>query len=342
MNMMNQEERQDVKPAFNLNDELPLPRIVPVHLDVLPPRWAKFAKKQKVQLHLAVLYENEAGTGKLWPATNVLAMGVARGDHKGNRKAGDSTSGGYGVAMATAIKMSHARDAQFPIDGFVAIINNSLPEGKRKALTDLGVELDDKARTAVEAMVRAEELERDGAFWLTRQYWNRDNGDGYQRIAKHIAHSLPLLGLAAWGVGSGGGCSGVMPVLTQEFASRELPLRRIAVVVEDGEKVGGVRDEISLEPGTLDWRSPNIDGVRIVGESASYGFSAALWRQADFRSGPSTGFAAEGAMLAARELAIMRVLDEYRADDGMVHILAPSMDTRDPYEAEYAEKNIYF
>lgn len=342
MNTMTHQGEQEVKPAFNLNDELSLPRIVPVHTDVLPPRWARFAKKNKVQLHLAVLYENEAGTGKLWPATNILAMGVARGDHGENDAAGDSTSGGYGVAEMTAIKMSLARDPNFPIKRFVAVINRSLPAGKRAALTDRGVELDDEADNAIAAMKRAEKLAAEGRFWLTSQYWNPDNSAGYRRVAEHIAASVPHLGLIAWGVGSGGGCSGVMPVLTSAFADRTLPLRRIAVVVEDGKSVGGVRSEEALEPGTLDWRAPNIDGARFVGEDESYGFSAALWRQDDFRCGPSTGFAAEGAMLAARELVLMRVLDQYRADDGLVHMLAPSMDTRDPYEEEFAKKNIYF
>lgn len=327
-------------PSMSLNEQLALPRIVPVDTDALPKKWRGYARQHKLKLYIVVLYENNAGTGKLWPASNILERGIARGDHGSNTKAGDSTSGGYGMAMATAIKWYRERNHSFPIKKFVAVVGRSLPKGKRAALEELGVALCD-AEDSLHAMEVAARLAERGDFWGTRQYWNPDNGDGYRRVAVHIAKELPELGVIAWGVGSGGGCSGVMPVLTSAFAQRAFPLRRVAVVVQNGQKIGGVRDELSLEPGTNEWRTPHIDTARLVGEEESYGFSASLWQQG-LVCGPSTGFAAEGGMLGAQELVIMRADVGYRAADGYLHIAVPAMDMRDPYREEYGERYIYF
>lgn len=343
MNTPNVMRTGDVRPAHDLNAELSEAPIISVPTEVLPPRWAKFSKKNKAKLHVAVLCNNVAETGKLLPASYILAYGVARGDHNGADTAIDSTSGGYALAFAAAIKWQLARDPSFPVRRFIAVVPKSLPKGKRAALEAAGVELID-AGNAVEAMQLAEELAAKHGYWYTRQYWNPDNSRGYEHNARSMAARLPEMGLVAWGVGSGGGCSGTMPVLTEVFADRTLPLRRVAVVVEDGQKIGGVRDEVALEPGSLPWRAPNIDGVRFVGENVSYGFSAALWSTPGgvLLCGPSTGFAAEGAMLAARELVIMRKFDELRAADGFVHMLVPSLDRRDPYLVEFEERFLFF
>jgi hypothetical protein len=37
----------------------------------------------------------------------------------------------------------------------------------------------------------------------------------------------------------------------------------------------------------------------------------------------------------------MRRLDEFRAPDGYVHVLVPSLDKRSPYRSEYEQKGIY-
>jgi cysteine synthase len=204
-----------------------------------------------------------------------------------------------------------------------------------------------EAPDALGAMALARSLAQERGYWFTNQYGNPDNSRGYERLALGIAQRLPDLGLVAWGVGSGGGCSGVMPVFQSHYAGRAFAFRRIAVVVEDNQKVGGVRDEAALEPGTNTWHGATIDGVRIVGEDASYRVSAAIWRQkgrtpdAACLGGPSTGFAIEGALLACRELALMRTLDRIRAPDGFVHVLTPSLDTRAPYREEYESKGVY-
>lgn len=324
---------------------LQLPRIVTTDPEVLPPHPSKFFIKNRVKLHIVLLYENDAENGKLWPAFNILARGIARGDHGDTDAVIDSTSGNYGVALAVAIRECTRLDPVFPIKRVIAVVARSLPQGKRARLQQQGIELID-AEDAIDAMGVAEKIAKDRGYWYTRQYWNTDNSDGYRRVAEHIAAQLPMLGMVAWGVGSGGGCSGVMPVLQQCFKDRRFGLQRIAVVVEDGQKIGGVRDEAALEPGSLEWRA-HVDDVRFVGEESSYRFSSALWRQQKSSprnaclGGPSTGFVAEGAYLAARRLGIMRNLDEIRAPDGFVHILVPSLDKRTPYRSEYEQKGVY-
>ncbi|HET9641590.1 MAG TPA: pyridoxal-phosphate dependent enzyme [Candidatus Paceibacterota bacterium] len=307
---------------------------------MLPPHWEAFFKSNGIKLHIVILYENEARTGKIWPASEIIMKGVERGDHKGSTKAIDSTSGGFGRGAATVIRMARARDPSFPVTQFVAVVPRSLPKGKREMLIENGIELID-AEDAIDAMRVAEQVAAEKGYWYTRQYWNPDNSKGYWAIAHHLANEIPELGICAWGVGSGGGCSGIMPVLTSSFRDRPFKLWRVAVVAEDGHKIGGVRDQASLEPGTLKWRSPNIDDVRFIAENVSYRNSAALWRQKGLRVGPSTGFAVEGACLAARSLGIMRQLDDFRGGDGYVHIAVPAVDERTPYRDEFEEKGFY-
>jgi cysteine synthase len=346
---MNSPSTAEVKPKryIDINAVLQEPRIVPVDLDVLPLQWERFCVKNKIKPYLIVLYDNPAETGKLWPTSLIALNGVNRNDHHGSDTACDSTSGGYGLAWAALIKMYQKRDPSFPIKRFVAVVPRTLPLGKRRKLLEEGVEIID-ADDATTAMKIAEEISKERGYWYTRQYWNPDNSEGYIRVAHIIADRLPDLGMVAWGVGSGGGCSGVMPVFSERFKNRSFGFRRIAVVVEDGQRVGGVRDEYGLESGSLGWRAPNIDGVRFIGEDAAYKFSAAIWRHQNRHpenaclGGPSTGFAAEGAMLALRELVIMRRENEIRAPDGYIHVASPSLDRRDPYREEYAQKAIYW
>ncbi len=319
--------------------QLQLPRIVEVHNTVLPPLWEAFFKKNSVRLHIVLLYENEASNGKIWPASEIIAKGIARGDHKGSDTVIDSTSGNYGVALAAVIRRERDNPS-FPLKRVIAVVSRSLPKGKRERLLKWGIELKD-AENPIDAMLVAEQIAAKEGYWYTKQYWNPDNSRGYWRVAHQIASEVPYLGICAWGVGSGGGCSGVMPVLKEAFKHRTFGFWRVAVVAEDGHKIGGVRDEVALEPGSLDWRASNIDDVRIIAEEPSYGNAAALWRQKGLPVGPSTGFAMEGACLAARSLGIMRRLDEFRAPDGYVHMLIPSLDQRSPYRHEFEQKRHY-
>jgi cysteine synthase len=314
---------------------LTLPRIISVKTEALLPHWAEFFTKVRAVLYLVLLYENEAKNGKLWPAIEILVRGVLRGDHHGSNTVIDSTSGNFGVALAVAVRLCRKYFPDFPITRVIAVVSRSLPQGKRERLLAFGIELID-ATDAIDAMRVAEAVAKERGYWYTRQYWNRDNTTGWRPVAEHIAEQMPWLGMAAWGVGSGGGCSCVMPVLKECFKGRGFGFHRVAVVVEDGQKIGGVRDEAALEPGSLEWR--NVDDVRFVAEDPSYRFSAALWEQED--AGPSAGFAGEGACLAARRLFIMRKFDKIRAPDGLVHIAIPVLDTREPYRHEYQQKGI--
>lgn len=329
-----------------ISSPLALPRIVSLDHRALPPNWQKFFAEKRIRLHVVVLYENDAGNGKLWPAYHIVSEGVARGDHGKADTIIDSSSGNYGTAVAEVVRRMNQNSSTFPIKKVVMVVSQSLPEGKRALLRQRDIELID-AKDPVDAMLVAERVAREQKYWYTCQYRNKDNTCGYERVGHHIADQLPWLGMAAWGVGSGGGCSGIMPILHKRFKDRKTTFVRVAVVVEDGQKVGGVRDEKSLEPGSLEWRGP-IDDVRFIAEDASYKFSAALWGQ-QYPSaervcwgGPSTGFAAEGAALAVRRLSIMHRLDDLRHDDGWVHVLVPSLDTREPYRTEYAERGIYW
>lgn len=323
-------------------------RIVPIDTEVLPARCADFFEKNRAKLHIAVLYENEARTGKLWPAVEIVNRGIARGDHGNADTATDSTSGNFGRALKEVVDQANREDPAFPIKRVVAVVPRSLPPGKRKQLTDQSIDLIDAA-DSMAAMDMAKRAAEERGYWYTRQYWNEDNSRGYWPVANYIADHLRELGMLVCGVGSGGHSSGLSSTLTLRFKEeRKLPFWRAGVVVEEGEQVGGVRGERALEPGSLAWRAPNVDDVRFVGNDPSLRFSAALWRQdanipgKGLVCGPSTGFASEGAWLAARNLVMMRRFDEFRASDGFVHILVPSLDTRDPYREEYAEKGIYF
>ena len=49
----------------NLNAMREGPRMVEVDINVLTPRWTRFCRDNNVKLHMIVLSENRAGTGKL-------------------------------------------------------------------------------------------------------------------------------------------------------------------------------------------------------------------------------------------------------------------------------------
>lgn len=314
------------------------PRIATVQNEVLPSNWRQFCAHNRIQLHLLVLHENQAQNGKLYPAQSILERGLSRGDHHDADTVIDSTSGNFGIALAKEIARGNRITSSYPLKRVIAVVPRSLPQGKRERLIENGITVID-ADDQIHAMIVAKRLAKEHGYWYTKQYDNEDNSIGWHPVAEFVANQLPMLGIVAWGVGSGGGCSGVMPILHERFEGRLYGFHRVAVVVEDGQKVGGVRDEQALEPGSLQWRAPHIDDVRFVGADRSYHVSAALWRQEN--CGPSTGFAVEGAFLAARSLGIMHKLDAVRAQDGFVHVLVPSLDKRAPYRAEYERNGVY-
>lgn len=339
----------------NLNEKLELPPIVTIDTETLPIKWQKFAEENRTRLYLVVLYHNKARNGKIWPASQIIWDGIRDGKHTRTDTIIDSTSGNYGVALAAVI--SHVRELwpDFPITHIKAVVSRTLEQGKRNVLMARGIELIE-ANDSLDAQKVAREVAEKYGYWYTEQYWNPSNSAGYWRVVKYVADQISNLGIMACGVGSGGSCTEFMRVLKERFRTRATGLYRVGVVVEESETVGGVRGEAALKPGTLPWRA-NIDDARFVGADPSYLFSAALWRQSvsgmypapvagrnllACMGGPSTGFVAEGAMLAARSLSIMDRLGEFRARDGFVHVAVPVLDTRDPYRAEYEKRGIYF
>lgn len=327
---------------FNLNAELALPRIAKINTEFLAEKWIPLAEKNRLALTVVPLYENEAGSGKLWPASKIIEDGIRAGKHLTTNTIIDSTSGNFGVALAVELRRIRKLEPGFPITRIVSVIPRTLEKGKRDILLAQGIELEE-AVDSLDAQKMARRLAEERGYWYTEQYWNPSNPAGYRRVAEHIAACCPEVGIMACGVGSGGGSSGTNLVLAQCLKDRSFALHRVAVAVLEGETVGGVRGAAALEPGTLPWR-PNVDDVRFVGADDSYRFSAALWQQPwnACLGGPSTGFAAEGAMLAAHRLLMMEILDKYRAQDGFVHIVIFSLDMRDPYRAEYKKRGIYF
>lgn len=320
--------------------ELALPHIAEVWDDCIPDKWQEVFAENKVKLYIIHLHKNGVGNGKIWPARSVIAKGVARGDHEGSDTVADSTSGNYGVSLAAAVKECLAQDKDFPVKKIVMGVPASLPEGKKRLLLDCGIELIE-AKDSTDAMHQIERLSKKHGWWYTRQYWNPDNPAGYEPVARHIAHELPHLGICVWGVGSGGGCTGIMSGLTALFAERKQPLWRVAAVVEDGQKVPGVRDRKGLQPGTLPWWR-YVDDIRFVGEEASMVFSSLFWQQPSVDVGPSTGFVAEATALAVRHLQMHRRLDAFRDEKGNLQVLIPAMDGRAPYAAEYRARGIHW
>lgn len=310
--------------------------IIAVNNSVLPPEWAERFAKHKVQLHYLDLTRNSAKNGKFWPARKILKQAIEQ--YPEAVALVDSTSGNYGVALAIALEEYRKEHPECRLTRIIMAVSKSLPQGKRKLLLDRGIELIE-AENSVHAMEVAKEYAEKNGFVYTRQYWNPANSDGWNPVGDFIADTMPEVGVVAWGVGSGGGCSGVMRVLGERFEERSFGLCRVAVVVEDGNAVGGVRGEKQLEPGTLPWWR-FVNATRYVNEEKSNRFSSSLWQQEGVFVGPSTGFAAEGACLAVRNLIMLRILNQFRASDGFVHVLVPSLDMCWPYRAEYERMGI--
>lgn len=312
------------------------PQFVAVNNSVLPIEWEERFARHRVQLYYLDLTRNPAKNGKYWPARKILVRMMER--YPNAVALVDSTSGNYGVALAEALKEYRRTHPECRLTRIIMAVSKSLPEGKRKLLLDCGIELLD-AKDSLDAMRVAKEYAEANRFVYTGQYWNPANSDGWNPIGNFIADSMPEVGVVAWGVGSGGGCSGVMRVLAERFEERDFGLWRVAVVVEDGNTVGGVRGEKQLEPGTLPWWR-FVNETRFVSEAKSNGFSSSLWQQDEVFVGPSTGFAAEGACLAVRNLVMLRMLNRFRAKDGFVHVLVPSLDLCWPYRDEYQRMGI--
>ena len=316
--------------------EFQSPRIIAVRNSVLPVEWAERFKKEKVKLYYLDLTRNPAKNGKYWPAREILKQAIEQ--YPKAEALVDSTSGNFGVALAKALQEYRKGHPECKLTRIIMAVSKSLPEGKRKLLLDCGVELLE-AKDSLDAMKVAKMYAKKNGHVYTRQYWNPANSDGWNPVGNFIADELPDVGVVAWGVGSGGGCSGVMRVLGERFEERSFGLCRVAVVVEDGSSVGGVRGEKQLKPGTLPWWR-YVSDIRFVDEKHSNRFSSSLWRQKGVYVGPSTGFAAEGACLAVRNLVMLRTLNRFRAKDGFVHVLVPSLDGCWPYRNEYERMGI--
>lgn len=310
--------------------------IVEIDNSVLPPEWAERFAKHKVKLFYLDLTDNPAGNGKFFPACEILKRAVEQYPYA--KALGDSTSGNYGVALAKALEQYRKEHPECRLTRIIMAVSKSLPSGKRKLLLDCGIELLD-AKDSLDAMKVAKEYAEENGHVYTGQYWNPANSDGWIIVGEFIADIKPDVGIFAQGIGSGGGFSGVGRVLGERFEERGFGLWRTAVVVEDGNSIGGVRGEKQLAPGTLPWWR-YADEVRFVDEKHSNRFSSSLWQQKGVYVGQSTGFAGEGACLAVRNLIMLRKLNQFRAPDGFVHVLVPSLDQCWPYREEYERMGI--
>ncbi len=341
--------------VYDLNLNRTPPRMIPIVLAAVPDPWFEFCSDNKIQPIQITAYENEVENQKIWAACGVLARGIERGDHANQKKIVDSSSGNFVLALAWACDEIKRRWPGFPVEGVVAVVPRSTPKEKRLLLEAAGIELA-YADNSLAAMELAAELAEKHGYWYTRQYWNSDNAEAWEDFGRNIADQLPNLGALAIGVGSGGSCTGIMRTLTSYFVGhRETPMSfwRTAVVVEEDEVEGipqavdGVRNPKSLRPGTLPWWE-NVDSIRYVTEERSRINSAGLWRQNTLVPGSncigafSTGFTFEGLMLALRERAMLRLLDELRNPDGIVEAGFLAADTRKPYRSKYARYGIHF
>lgn len=336
-----------VDPKFDLSSEITEPEIVRVPLEVLTPEWQAFCEREKVQPHIVIMYKNFTGSGKVWAVDGVFKYGLSRGDHGEATEQEDSTSGNYGDAVPKYIKRQLAKNKDFPITRSFAVVSSSLPEGKKARMRKAGAELIEIEGGSIDAINAAKDDAEKNGRWYTKQYQNIDNARGFLVPAQVIARDLPHLGIMGCGIGSAGTCTGVMTYLTAAFKERDQRFHRAAVIVENGEHIGGVTSEETLWSRTQPWYEV-VDESRIVGEDKSYELSSALWRMGDgtvksdaYPVGPSTGFALEGALLATRNLSILHQLDAYRGPDGIVHIAVPSMDMRMPYRKEYEGKGVF-
>lgn len=332
---------------FDLSSEIAVPKVVAIPIEVLTPQWKKFCAENKVQPHLVIMYENFAGSGKLWAVDGICKFGLSRGDAAGATVQQDSTSGNFGDAMPKYIKRMLERDPQFPIKHSIAAVSASLPKGKKERMRNGGAEVIEIDGDSIAAINFAQEDAAKHGRWYTNQYKNLDNAKGFLIPAQTIATALPYLAILACGIGSAGTCTGVMTYLTAAFAGRAGRFLRVAVIVENNERVGGVTETDTLWSRNDLWYQL-VDETRIVGEDKSYQLSSALWRMGDhtknsdaYPVGPSTGFALEGALLAAKNLSTLHRLDEYRAPDGFAHIAVPSMDMRMPYRKEYEDRGFF-
>lgn len=325
---------------------IPLPPIIKIDFAILPEFWADFCVKHRIVPFAVLAYENPLGQMKLWGARSILESGIRSGTYRGTDTVIDSTSGNFAEAVAWLLDEIRKQDASFPIKHVKAVAPHSTPRDKIKRLENRGIDVI-YADSSLKAMNVARDEAEKHNWWYLQQYWNMANAKGYIPIAQHIMNLRPNLGAMACGVGSGGSCSGIMSALVHApRAHRQGKAHRVAVVVEAGESVDGVRTEEALEPGTLPWRKC-VDDVRFVGEQRSLECSAALWQQQKFgeewcAGGPSTGFALEGGLLSLRSLAAMGKLDPLRNPAGDVEYAFLAPDKRDPYEKKYKKRAIYF
>ncbi len=325
-----------VTPFSDLIASPSLPRLLQLDTSKLPDTWPIFCHKQKIRIFGILMHENAIGNQKLWAAAGIIAAGFRKGLHLGTNTIIDSTSGNYGEALAYVVLEARRQYPDFPITRVVAVVPENLPEGKKALLVTQGIELV-FAKNSLQAMHRARELADRHGYWYTEQYWNSENSRSYYPVGRHLAQMLPFIGAIACGIGSGGSFSGVVASLQDELGERcGRRLHRIAVAVEPGSKVPGVRDPISLEPGTLPWREL-ADDVRYFGSDAALKFSHALWRQEGCIAGPSSGFAVAGGLLSLHVLWLLQRLDPLRDPDGFVELAVLFPDTRKPYRLEYVE-----
>jgi hypothetical protein len=135
-----------------------------------------------------------------------------------------------------------------------------------------------------------------------------------------------------------------MTYLTAAFADRsDMAFRRVAVIVQNRQHIGGVTSEDTLYTRKQPWRDV-VDDTRMVGEDESYALSSLLWQMGGgdegsiFPAGPSTAFGLEGALLGARDLTNRWQADAHRGPDGWLHVASPAMDMPMRYRAEYEQK----
>jgi [CysO sulfur-carrier protein]-thiocarboxylate-dependent cysteine synthase len=206
--------------------------------------------------------QNPTGSVKDRVALAMVEAGEASGELTKDKVLLEPTSGNTGIALAMVAKLRGYR--------FTAVIPGNASSERIELLRAFGAEIvfSDGDKGTNGAVVLAQELARDGRYYMPFQYGNEANVlTHYRGTAQEILDELPEVKAFVAGLGTGGTLTGV----GRRLKEHDQAIKVIAAEPELGELVYGLR---SLDEGY----SPPIFDPRVLdGKVRVKARDAILW-----------------------------------------------------------------
>ncbi|HUC01345.1 MAG TPA: PLP-dependent lyase/thiolase [Candidatus Paceibacterota bacterium] len=285
---------------------------------------------ERLEIYVLPLHEGEGGNGKRFPAVQLCLDAEKEGRIYPGVVAIVPGSGN------TAVNFAYSKDA-FGIKKVIAVMNSSVPDGKKAQLLVPGAEIE-YPRPGQTTLERAAELEREGVGVFINQYKERGSIKGQNRTMYHLINEMESMDEVPSFFSAAMGTTSMICAAYETLKNAFPKLHIIGGACKDKDNpVPGVRTVTDVERDiSFDWKSViGAHGPVLCSSYDSFAMSRKMILAVRRLFGPSCGTAVQAGLQRFRSLSESGELEEYTNPHGKYILIAPSIDMSLTYGDEY-------